>query len=457
VRPSIKRLSRSIRALGSRLASLFAALPPTLPALPPSVTRGALDVRSNDLGDSHGWQGRSPQYNKFTDIKKAFTQDALLLRGVFLPEQLARQGGVTLEAASASDLSARKAEQALLEIEAFLDRVVSPFGEGWEETFFRTVGELSRFSNFALEMAWDTKSMPGNVALLPWESMNLLVDKRGWPVGWVQFDYWLRPSYFELHEICHGAMNRQSGDRYGTPGLDPTAGKYVDLEAFRAIEGLAGQQYQHLIFPTRLIKAGSEQYPETSKSRLTEFKDAVEDMYREGYMVGSGRESLESDAPQALDPSGMLEYFKKKVVQATGFSLVRLGEGGDTNVATAEVMSHNENMDQRGRVLVACDSWRRGVFSPYLASIGMMPQFAPSLVPGEPDPVRRQRKAEHAANLYGKGIITLDEARAADGRAPLSDEQRSQLEQDRAAATPDPQAPTDQEDKREKRQEDRSK
>lgn len=454
------RLRRTFRVMGKRLSSLWAAdapAPAPLPAIAPPPTRGALDVRSVDLGDVGGWTQRNYTHTRFSAIQDAIVSDTLLLRGGFLPEQLARQGGYTLEPASGSNLSERHAQVALEEVEKFIGSVSSPFGEGFEQIFYRCVGELARYSNFALELVWQGGTVR-NISLLPWISMNLLVDTHGVPVRWVQFDYFLRRTLFELGEICHGVLNRQAGDRYGTPMLEPTAGDSGDLKAYRAIESMAGQQIQHLIFPTRLIKFGTEQYPETNDARLTKQKTLVEDMYREGYLIGSGRESLESDAPTPMDPVPLLNHFKQRVAQATGFSLVRLGEGSEINVATAEVLAAGEHQNQMAITMAAADCIRQGLFVPLLAARGLPAIFAPHLVPGEPDPVRRQKQGEHAVTLYEKGVITQDESRMANGYPPLTDDQQT-LPRPKGPGTPgeEDSGDSEPEETREERQEERSK
>jgi hypothetical protein len=448
-----QRMRFGLRTWGARLQSLLAGAHDVVtPGLPP---RGAQDVRSNDLGDRTAWLQRGLTYTRFDEIQEAIVTDALLLRASFLPEQLAKQGGISLEPPKGDNLSERKKKRALREVEQFLGNVVSPFGEGYEEIFYRSVGELGRFSNFAIEKIYEGNQL-ANLSLLPWLGMNLAVSETGLPVGWVQFDYYLKRRVFELWEICHGVLNRQAGDRYGTPGLEPTSGSNGDLQAFRSTEALAGEQLQHMIFPTRLIKFGTEQYPETNDSRLQAQKEAVEDMYREGYLIGSGRESLHSDAPNPMDPTPQLKYWKQRVAQATGYSLVRLGEGDEVNVATAEVLAAGEHQYQMAISLSAASAWRNEILGPLLESRGIPAYYAPHIKPGEADPVRRQKKAKHAAELFQMDVLTQDEARVAAGYQPLTEEQKT--EKQRKEKEEDTDKPgSEPEERHEDRSEDRSK
>jgi hypothetical protein len=440
-------------SLWSRMKGWFGAQPSPRAAAEPAQGRGVGDVLSIDLGDRTAWTQRGMKWSRWYAIYTAICTDATFLRASFLVEQLARQGGITLKPASGPNVSDRKAALALAEVEAFLAGVQNPFEEGWQDQFFLSVAELGRWSNFAMERIYQGGRL-ANLDLLPWISMNETVDPLGRPSGWVQFDYFMHRIPFELEEVLHGRIHRIPGDRYGSPLMEPASVENGDLQAYRGIEALSGEQAQHCTFPDRIINFGTESFPETSDVRMLANKDTVEDMVRHGVIVGGGRVSGQSLTPQGMDLSPYLSYWQKRAAISTGFSLARFGIVEDISQATVEVLDAQESMTLRSLTLSAASTWKHGVFVPVLEGLGYSADLAPSLVPGEVNPVRREKHGIYVADLYGKGIVTLNEARTANGYPEMTDDQQDELEPPEPstpAPTPEPEPPDRQEDREEDR------
>lgn len=425
-------------------------------------SRGAYDVFSSGLGQRGGWLERAIYREKFYDIYKAILTDPIFLRATFLYEQLSKQGGVTLRPADGYNISQAKARRALKETQDFLDRIITPYGEGWEELLFCSIGELARFSNYAIERVWDGSELV-NIDLLPWISMNLERDKRGIPLGWVQFDFYLKQIHFDLHEVGHGYIYRIPGDPYGTPMLEPAAGETGDLRAYRGVEDLMTQQAEHLVYPDVIYNFGTPEHPTYDDTKMKEYEDLVNKMPREGRIVAPGNASAQAIRAEGMDLSWLLKYWQKRATIATGFSLVRLGIGEEVNVATADVLSAVESQNVRAVSLCGCAAFRQNVIVPFLAGRGIPDKYAPFLIPGEPDPVRRQKSGKHAAEIFEKGVIDRDEARTANGYEP--DEQNNHAQaKDKKNPKKEPKEEPDEEpgsnepeERREKRQEDRKK
>lgn len=420
----------------------------------PVKARGSKDVRSADLGDKSGWIGKKFVGDLASDIQEAVLTDGLLLRAMHQYEQLSRQGAITLEPANDSGIDPRSAERGMQVVQDFLSNVHSPYGEGWEDLYFKSVLELAVFANFAMELVWDGKQIV-NMDLLPWGSLVELVDKKGVPFGWVQFDYYQNQIWFTLAEICHGHLNRWPGDRYGTPTLAPVSGDDGDLRAFRSIEALAGKQAEQLTFPYQIINFGTENRPVQSDTEQAANEALVEDMLRHGTLIGNGQVKGEVLEATGKDLDGTLKHWMRRAVVPTGKSLPSLGIAENINVATAEVLDSQESQNQLAVSMAAASSWRQTIFAWVLYVAGLPAELAPYIVPGEPNPVRREKAGKHAQSLGNDGYLTRNEVRRANGYTAATDEQARELDEygqrDRAGDEP-----TEPEDRREERQEERT-
>jgi hypothetical protein len=444
-----RRFKAGLWSLGRRVRSLFAASTPALPA--PVESKGAKDVRSSDLGDKSGWLGRSFVYEVADDIQTAVLTDGMLLRAMHSYENLARQGGVVLEPATGSGVSERKAKRAWREIEEFLAGISTPFGENWEDLFYKSCLSLAVFHNFVAELVWQDRKIV-NFDLLPWGSVMQIVTAKGVPVGWIQFDYSYNRIPFALQEIAHGHLNRWPGDRYGTPLLGPVAGEDGDLHALRSIEALAGKQAQMLTFPYTIINFGTEGEPVRNATEQAANTALVEDMVRHGTLIGNGRVRGQVLEPKGKDLDGTLTHWQKRTVVPTGRSLLSLGMPENVNVATAEVIDAQESQNQLAVALAASANWRRSIFAPALYTRGIDPRLAPRLVPGEPNPVRREKSGKHAQGLGNDGYLDRNEVRRANGYQPMTPQQEIMVgqpkEQDSAEAPAEPTEPQDRKENR---------
>jgi hypothetical protein len=259
-------------------------------------------------------------------------------------------------------------------------------------------------------------------------------------VGWIQFDYSYNRIPFALQEIAHGHLNRWPGDRYGTPTLAPLAGEDGDLQAYRSIEALSGKQAQMLTFPYTIINFGTEAEPVRDKTEQAANTTLVEDMVRHGTLIGNGRVQGQVLEPKGKDLDGTLSHWQKRTVVPTGRSLLSLGMPEQVNVATAEVIDSQESQIQLAVVLSAAANWRRSIFMLALYTRGISPALAPHIVPGEPNPVRREKAGKHAQSLGDGGYLDRTEVRRANGYPPMTPQQEL------AQAVEPPKAPAKQDD-----------
>lgn len=440
-----------MKSLGRRARGLFAAKEVVLQL--PAHSKGAKDVRSADLGDRSGWIGRNFVSELADDIQTAVLTDSLLLRAMHDYERLARQGGITMEPAYGEGINERKAYRAMLEVQNFLGGILTPFGESWEDLFYVSAFSLAVFHNYAMERIWQGSQIV-NLDLLPWGSVVQIVDKRGIPLGWIQFDYSYRRIPFALQEIAHGHMNRWPGDRYGTPELAPASGANGDLQAFRLNEARWGQQADQTTFPYAIINFGTKEQPVTDPSEQTANEATVKNMARYGCIVGNGKVSGQVLSPVGMDQAPLNKHWKERLVVSTGRSLLSLGMPEQINVATAEVIDAKEAQNQLATVLSGAANWRRTLFAWVLYTRGIDPQLAPHLIPGEPNPVRRERNGKHAMSLGDGRYVTRDEVRRENGYPATTKGQAAEL--DRAIAPKQPQQ-KDETPKQEERQEQRAK
>ncbi len=150
-----------------------------------------------------------------------------------------------------------------------------------------------------------------------------------------------RAPEFRPEDIVHFYYDRKEGLAFGTPYIIPTLD---DIRSLRRMEENVEMLVTQHLFPLYQYKVGTEANPaETYDDGTTEVdyvKDQIENMPTEGSIVTPERHDITTIGAEgkALDATGYLEYFEKRVLAGLGVSEIALGRGDTANRATASTI-----------------------------------------------------------------------------------------------------------------------
>jgi len=321
------------------------------------------------------------------------------------------------------------------------------------EIFLRALGsELIRKSNAFIIKVRNEKASGGQVRteigkkgklqpvagyfIAPAESMTFQIDN-GKIVLWRQkmngggfgdFTYNDgRYKDFPITDVTHIYYDRKEGFIFGTPLLVPVVD---DIRALRKIEeNIELLVYQHL-FPLFQYIVGTKESPagmtETGEREIDVVRREIMYMPTEGGIVTPERHEIRAIGAEgrAMRAEGYLTHFKQRVLSGLGISAVDVGEGNTANRATADNMSRNlvDGVKDFQQVLMAF------INNELINELLLESTFGNDVL-NEENRVRlyfkeididaQIKKEAHVADQFAKDMITLDEARIAQGREPV--------------------------------------
>lgn len=273
------------------------------------------------------------------------------------------------------------------------------------------------------------------ISVLPVETVDVLLDPDGNIIGYKQRVGSYKKEYSK-DEVVHLFLDKRPGMILGTPPLE-----YVkdDIIALRKIEENVELLVDRSIFPLIHAKVGSDKNPAgilpDGTSEVDQLAWRLETIDRTGGLATNERVEIKAIGAEslALRVESYLNYFKSRVLMGLGVSAVDLGEGDSSGKANGQVLSLNivDTAEQYQRVI---EDFINKIFIDMMVDDGLIKSNYSyndndivlfDFYPASQD--KEVRTGSHYADLYGKGVVTLDEARGKIGIKELQKEKEKRL------------------------------
>ncbi len=262
---------------------------------------------------------------------------------------------------------------------------------------------------------------------VPAEMMEADVDPYGKPMMWRQKTPRGYFKEFAPEDVVHFTFDRKEGLIFGTPIITPVID---DIRALRKIEeNIELLIYKHL-FPLFQYIVGTKEMPagiaEDGRREIDIVRNEIAFMPSEGGIVTPERHEIRAIGAEsrALRAEAYLEHFKRRVFAGLGMSAVDYGEGDTSNKSTSDNMSRSLVDDVKDMQ----DSFEAQFNHFIIQELLLESTFTEDVLSEEKKvelyfrevDIDKQIKVEnHAADLFQKNSITLDEARAEMNRDPI--------------------------------------
>ena len=232
---------------------------------------------------------------------------------------------------------------------------------------------------------------------------------------------------FKPTDVIHFYIDKAGGAAFGTPRL---AAALEDVKLLRKIEGNVLNLIYRFAIPIYQMKIGLPQagFMATDK-QIKEAKKEVEKMASDGVMVTNESTDFKAIGAegQALDATGYLNYFEKRVFSALNMSEAFMGRGGSKQDADSmEEQVHDTVKFIQSRFSIFM---REMVFNELLLEGGYNPIMnEPDIVEFQFNEINNETRVKmetHALNQFQGNTITFEEMRQRIGmRADNVDEAR---------------------------------
>ena len=279
------------------------------------------------------------------------------------------------------------------------------------------------------------KNPLAGLSVLPVETIDMWLDPNGNILGYKQRVGAYKKIYSK-DEIIHIAVDKRPGMMLGTPPLE-----YVkdDIIALRKIEENVELLIDRSIFPLLHAKVGTPEKPATiladGSSEVDHVAYKLETIDKTGGLATNERVEIKAIGAEslALRVESYLTYFKARVLIGLGVSAIDLGEGDSSGRSTGEVLSLNivDTVEYYQKIV---ENTFRGIFREMLVDDRLIKN---TYSIKEEDEVwldfnsasqeKEIKDGAHYADLYGKGLVDVNEARAKIGKKPLSKEQEKMM------------------------------
>lgn len=281
----------------------------------------------------------------------------------------------------------------------------------------------------------NNKQPIAGLSVLPVETVDILLDPNGNILGYKQrVGAWKKE--YTKDEVVHIAMDKRPGMILGTPPLE-----YVkdDIIALRKIEENVELLIDRSIFPLLHAKVGNESNPATilqdGTSEVDHIAWKLETIDKTGGLATNERVEIKAIGAEslALRVESYLNYFKSRVLMGLGVSAIDLGEGDSSGRSTGEVLSLNiiDTVEQYQKTV---ETFFNRIFMEMLYDDKMIKN---TYTIAEEDEVyldfhpssqeKDIKTGSHYADLYGKGVITINEAREKIGKKALAKDQEKDM------------------------------
>jgi hypothetical protein len=269
-------------------------------------------------------------------------------------------------------------------------------------------------------------------AMIPPHTIFPFVDK-GVIVKWRRFYNWsVKPwDDYKPEDIIHFKWDRKPGHIFGTPRLQAVRD---DIFALRRLEENVELLFLNFLFPLLHVKVGTDDAPAGylpgGLSEIHATRNLIEQMPKEGVFVTDQRVSVENTGAQgeSLDPSNLIEHYKKRIFTGLGVSALDMGEGDTANRSTADNVSQalkdsiKYDLDQFADQVTM--QILRELFSEANFTLSVQNAIADvKLMFKEIDMDNKIKEETHATQLYQNNGITHSEYRKRIGEKGMSDEE----------------------------------
>lgn len=273
------------------------------------------------------------------------------------------------------------------------------------------------------------------LSVLPVETVDILLDPNGNILGYKQrVGAWKKE--YTKDEVIHIAMDKRPGMILGTPPLECVKD---DIIALRKIEENVELLIDRSIFPLLHAKVGNESNPATilqdGTSEVDHIAWKLETIDKTGGLATNERVEIKAIGAEslALRVESYLNYFKSRVLIGLGVSAIDLGEGDSSGRSTGEVLSLNiiDTVEQYQKTV---ETFFNKIFLEMLYDDKMIKNIYTVTEENEvyldfhPSSQEKDIKTgSHYADLYGKGVVTVNEAREKIGKKALAKDQEKEM------------------------------
>ena len=328
-----------------------------------------------------------------------------------------------------------------------INQIAYVMGITWASFMREVLTCLALCSNcFLLKIRSDTPGESGGVknelnknrspiagyAMIPPHTIFPFVDK-GKIVKWRRFYNWgVKPwEDYKPEDIIHFKWDRKPGHIFGTPRLLAVRD---DIFALRRLEENVELLFLNFLFPLLHVKVGTDEAPAGylpgGVSEIQATRNLIEQMPKEGVFVTDQRVEVKNTGAQgeSLDPSNLIEHYKKRIFTGLGVSALDMGEGDTANRSTADNVSQalkdsiKYDLDQFADQVTM--QILRELFSEANFTLSVQNAIADvKLMFKEIDMDNKIKEETHATQLYQNNGITHSEYRKRIGEKELSDEE----------------------------------
>ncbi len=133
---------------------------------------------------------------------------------------------------------------------------------------------------------------------------------------------------FKANDVIHFYMDKEGGAAFGTPRI---VAALEDVKMLRKIEGNTLNLIYRFAIPVYQMKIGiPEPNMMATDKEISEAKSEIEKMQSDGIIVTNERTEFNAIGAEgeALDVTGYLSYFEKRVFSALNMSEAMMGRGG---------------------------------------------------------------------------------------------------------------------------------
>lgn len=218
---------------------------------------------------------------------------------------------------------------------------------------------------------------------------------------------------FKPTDVVHFFIDREGGDAFGTPRISAAL---EDVKLLRKIEGNVLDLIYRFAIPLYQMKIGIPQTGMMATDKeITDAEDEINKMASDGIIVTNERTEFNAIGAegQALDASGYLSYFEKRVFSALNLSEAMMGRGGAKQDADSMEEQAHDTVKFFQRALET--TIENGIFNELLLEGGYNP------IVNEEDIVYFQfneinldtkvKMESHALNQFQGGAMTFEEMR----------------------------------------------
>lgn len=285
-------------------------------------------------------------------------------------------------------------------------------------------GDLA-YSGIKAKGIFGTKPVLGYFRVDP-TTIKIKRDKHGTISQYVQVGADGEEKAFAPNDVIHMYLDRKAGNAYGTPRISAAL---EDVKLLRRIEGNVIALIYRFAIPIFHFKVGIPQAgQQASETEIRDLQREIENMSMDGMIFTNERTEVKAVGAEgnALDTSGPLNYFEKRVFSALGVSEAQMGRGGAKQDADSMEAQIHDTVKHIQRTMAAFIE--NDIITELLLEGGFDP------VKNESDIVKYRfneisldtkiKVENHEVYKYQSNLQTIDEARTNMGMVTDFDEDR---------------------------------